>query len=114
MEPEDFLEPEIAITAGVVAAICSPRVRQFLRKGLVYGAAGVLVASDAITSFAKNVGEGAKHASASMMQSTQEGMREARAKASGTEAQAEAEKQEPAQEKEQVAAQGEGQMHESY
>ena len=110
MEPEDFLEPEIAVTAGVVAAICSPRVRQFLRKGLVYGTAGVLIAGDAITSFAKNVGEGAKHTGTSMMQATQEGMQEARAKATSTEAQSEAEKQEPAQEKEQVAAQGEGQV----
>lgn len=110
MEPEDFLEPEIAITAGVVAAICSPRVRQILRKGLVYGTAGVLIASDAVTSFAKNVGEGAKHASTSMMQATQDGMQEARAKAASTESQTEAEKQEPTQEKEQVVAQGEGQM----
>jgi hypothetical protein len=109
MEPEDFLEPEIAVTAGVVAAICSPRVRQFLRRGLVYGTAGVLIAGDAITSFAKNVGEGAKHAGTSMMQATQEGMQEARAKVANTEGQTESEKREPAYEKEQVAAQGEGQ-----
>jgi hypothetical protein len=41
-------------------------------------------------------------------------MQEARAKASGAESQTEAEKQESAQGKEQVAAQGEGQMNESY
>ncbi len=108
MEPEDFLEPEIAVTAGVVAAICSPRVRQFLRKGLVYGTAGVLIAGDAITSFAKNVGEGARQAGTSMMQSTQGGMDEARTKAANAEASTDTEMQEGAQEKEHVGAQGEG------
>ena len=78
MEPEDFLEPEVAVTAAVVAAVCSPRLRRFLRRGLVYGTAGALIAGDAITSFAKNIGEGAKQAGASVSQATQEGVRQAR------------------------------------
>ncbi len=78
MEPGDFLEPEVAVTAAVVAAICSPRLRRFVRRGLVYGTAGALIAGDAITSFAKNVGEGAKQAGTSMAQATQEGVRQAR------------------------------------
>jgi hypothetical protein len=78
MEPGDFLEPEVAVTAAVVAAVCSPRLRRFLRRGLVYGTAGALMAGDAITSFAKNVSEGAKQAGTSMAQATQEGVRQAR------------------------------------
>jgi hypothetical protein len=73
MEPENFLEPEIAVTAAVVAAICSPSLRRFLRRGLVYGTAGALMAGDAITSFTKNVGDGVKQAGSSMTQATQDG-----------------------------------------
>jgi hypothetical protein len=58
MELEDYLEPEIAVTAAVTAAIFSPRGRQFLRRGAVYGIAGALMAGDAIASFARNVGQG--------------------------------------------------------
>ncbi len=86
MEPEDFLEPEVAVTAAVVAAICSPRLRRAVRRGLVYGTAGILIAGDAITSFAKNVSEEAKQAGASMAQATQEGVRQAREAASTAQA----------------------------
>ncbi|GCE16301.1 hypothetical protein [Dictyobacter kobayashii] len=55
MEPEDYLEPEIAVTAVVAAALFSPRARKFIRQGLVYGTAGALIAGDAITSFAHSV-----------------------------------------------------------
>lgn len=55
MDPEDYLEPEIAVTAAVTAALFSPRVRKFIRRGLVYGTAGVLMAGDTITSFARSV-----------------------------------------------------------
>ncbi|GHO85808.1 hypothetical protein [Dictyobacter formicarum] len=55
MEPEDFVEPEVAVTAAVIAALFSPRVRKVIRQGLVYGTAGVLMAGDTITSFARSV-----------------------------------------------------------
>ena len=58
MELEDYLEPEIAVTAAVTAAVFSQRGRQFLRRGAVYGIAGVLMAGDAITSFARSIGQG--------------------------------------------------------
>jgi hypothetical protein len=77
MEPGDFFEPEVAVTAAVVAAICSPRVRKFVRRGLVYGTAGALIAGDAVTSFAKNVGKGARQAGVSMAQAAQEGVQQA-------------------------------------
>ena len=40
MELEDYLEPEIAVTAAVTAALVSPRGRHILRRGAVYGIAG--------------------------------------------------------------------------
>jgi hypothetical protein len=65
MKPEDFLEPEVAIAAAVTAAIFSPRARRVLRRGAVYGMAGVLIAGDAIASFARRVGQGVRQAGAS-------------------------------------------------
>jgi hypothetical protein len=62
MELEDYLQPEIAVTAAVTAAVFSPRVRKLLRQGAVYGTAGVLIAGDAITSFARSVGRGFQQA----------------------------------------------------
>lgn len=62
MEPGDFVEPEIAVTAAVTAALFSPRARKVIRKGLVYGMAGILTVGDTITSFAKNVGKGMQQA----------------------------------------------------
>ncbi len=62
MALDDFVESEVAIAAAVAAAVFSPRVRGVLRKGAVYGVAGVLVAGDAIGSFARGVGRGAQNA----------------------------------------------------
>jgi hypothetical protein len=58
MDPEDFISPEVGITAAVVATIASPPVRKVVRRGAVLGVAGVLMAGDAITSFARGVGQG--------------------------------------------------------
>jgi len=62
MALDDFVESEVAIAAAVAAAVFSPRVRGVLRKGAVYGVAGVLVAGGAIGSFARGVGRGAQNA----------------------------------------------------
>ncbi|GHO85806.1 hypothetical protein [Dictyobacter formicarum] len=60
MEPADFVEPEIAVTAAITAAICSPRARKVMRKGLVYGMAGILTAGDVVTTFARSVRQGVR------------------------------------------------------
>ncbi len=65
MDLEDFLEPEIAVVAAVTATVFSPRVRNFLRRGVVYGVTGALIAGDAVTSFARNIGHGFQQAAAS-------------------------------------------------
>ena len=73
MELEDYLEPEIAVTAAVTAAVFSPRGRQFLRRSAVYGIAGVLVAGDAIASFARSIGQGFRQMAAAEEPSPPEG-----------------------------------------
>jgi hypothetical protein len=72
MDFEDFVEPEIAVTAAVAAAIFSPRARKAIRKGVVYGMAGVLAAGDMVTSFARSVGQGVQQAGGSAAQTFQE------------------------------------------
>lgn len=61
MDPEDFVSPEVGITAAVVAAVASSRVRKVARRGAVLGVAGALMAGDAITSFARGFGQGISH-----------------------------------------------------
>src|SRR5438045_3189607 len=71
MDPEDFLAPEVGITAVVVAAIFSPRARKVIRQGAVYGMAGLLVAGDAMASLAHSFGQGVQQAGASMSNAAQ-------------------------------------------
>lgn len=62
MEFEDFLQPEVGVTAAVVAAVASPQVRRIARRGAVLGLAGALMAGDIVTSFARGLTHGAQHA----------------------------------------------------
>jgi hypothetical protein len=71
MALEDYLEPEVVVTAAVTAAIFSPTARRWIRRGLVYGTAGVLIAGDAVTSLARNVGQGVQQAGAAAANATQ-------------------------------------------
>jgi hypothetical protein len=61
---EDYLEPEVGVAVAVTAALTSPKVRGLLRRGAVYGLAGVLTAGDAISSLARGVKRGAQKATA--------------------------------------------------
>ncbi len=81
MALEDYLEPEIAVTAAVTAAIFSPQARKLIRKGVVYGLAGILIAGDAISSFARSVGQGVQEAGASAASAAQSAASEARTEA---------------------------------
>ncbi len=76
---EDYLEPEIAVTAAVTAAVFSPQARKAIRRGAVYGLAGILVAGDAITSFSRNVKQGIQEASNAAVEATRRTMEEAKA-----------------------------------
>ena len=62
MAVEDFLESEVAVAVAVTAAVLSPRVRGVLRRGLVYGVAGVLKAGDALASAVQSAAAAAQAA----------------------------------------------------
>ncbi len=79
MDPEDFLAPEVGITAAVVAAIFSPRARKVIRQGAVYGMAGLLVAGDTVTSLARSFGQGVRQAGSSMANAAQNTANQAKA-----------------------------------
>ncbi|HET9014476.1 MAG TPA: hypothetical protein VFN57_02695 [Thermomicrobiaceae bacterium] len=53
----------IAIAVAATAAIMSPRVRHTVRRGLVFGLAGIMMAGDAVASFAHGVSRGAQQIS---------------------------------------------------
>lgn len=78
MALEDFMEPEVAVTAAVTAAVFSPPVRRVIRRGLVYGMAGILIAGDAIASLARGVNQGVQEAGASAASAAQNTMDQAR------------------------------------
>ena len=51
---------EVLVGAAVGAAVASAPVRKQLRKGMVYGLAGLLVAYDKVTALSQGVVKGAK------------------------------------------------------
>jgi len=59
MALEDFVDSEVGIAIAATAVALSPQVRGVVRKGLVYGLAGALMAGDALGSLARGVGRGA-------------------------------------------------------
>lgn len=68
MDLEDFFSPEVGVTAAVVAALASPRVRNILRRGAVAGLAGLLIAGDAIKQTAEGVGQTVQNAAVQAQQ----------------------------------------------
>jgi len=84
MALEDYLESEVVVAVAATAAVLSPRVRGVLRRGAVYGLAGVLRAGDAISSAAPTVSQGAQQAAASAASTVQDVAGQARAAAEGT------------------------------
>jgi hypothetical protein len=59
MALDDFIEPEVGVAVGLTATVAavalSPTLRGWLRKGAVYGLAGLLIAKDRVTDLAHNV-----------------------------------------------------------
>jgi len=80
---EDYLESEVVVAVAATAAVLSPRVRGVLRRGAVYGLAGVLRAGDAISSAAPAVSQGAQQAAASAASTVQDVAGQAKATAEG-------------------------------
>jgi hypothetical protein len=80
---EDYLESEVVVAVAATAAVLSPRVRGVLRRGAVYGLAGVLRAGDAISSAAPALSQGAQQAAASAASTVQDVAGQAQAAAEG-------------------------------
>ena len=59
MALDDYLDSEVAVAVAATAAAFSPRFRRVLRRGAVYGVAGVLKATDVATAAARGVARGA-------------------------------------------------------
>jgi hypothetical protein len=64
MAVEDYLEAEVGVAVAATAALFSPRVRKFLRRGAVLVVAGTLMAGDAVVGFARGVARGTQKAAA--------------------------------------------------
>jgi hypothetical protein len=56
MAVDDFLTSEVAIAAGATAALLSAEVRRAVRKGAVYGTAGVLYAGETVVGAVSGTG----------------------------------------------------------
>lgn len=63
MADQRFMGSSVAV--AVTAALFSPRVREALHRGAVYGLAGAFVAGDALSSFTRGIGRGLQEANAS-------------------------------------------------
>ena len=55
-----FFESEVGVAVAATAALASPRVRAVMRRGAVYGLAGVLKAGDMAASAARGVAAGVR------------------------------------------------------
>ena len=58
MPLESFAEPEVAVAAAVVAVAASPSLRQVVRRSVVYGLAGALIAYDRSSAAAQGIVRG--------------------------------------------------------
>jgi hypothetical protein len=83
MSLDDLLEPEVLIAVGVTAAIMSPPVRKVMRKGAVYGLAGMLMLGDKVRGMARGVSQGAQNLAASARNAAAEGAGTAERQAAG-------------------------------
>jgi hypothetical protein len=66
MALDDFLDSECAVAVAATAVALSPRARRVVRRGAVYGVAGVLKATDFTTAAARGVARGASSATGTM------------------------------------------------
>jgi hypothetical protein len=58
MALDDYFDSEVAVAVAATAAALSPGFRRVLRRGAVYGVAGVLKATDVATAAARGVARG--------------------------------------------------------
>jgi nucleoside phosphorylase len=63
MALDDYMESEVGVAVGATAALLSPRVRHWVRQGVVYSVAGGLTAGNAVVSGVRGVGRVGRNAS---------------------------------------------------
>lgn len=73
MAADDFLETEVGVAVAATAVLLSPQVRTWLRKGAVYGVAGVMMAGDALIAGARGLSRGATEMAAAATAPSSEG-----------------------------------------
>jgi hypothetical protein len=76
---EDYLEPEVVVTAAVTTAVFSPKVRRLLRRGLVYGVAGVLTVGDGLMALSPGIGQSMRETMAAARHAARRSMAQAKA-----------------------------------
>lgn len=81
MALEDFADSEVGIAVAVTALALSPKARNVLRRGLVYGLAGAMKAGDAVSNAARGVATQAQNTAASGVAAAQETAAEAKTSA---------------------------------
>ena len=55
MALDDYMDSEVAVAIAATTLVLSPRVRGAVRRGLVYGVAGVMRAADAAAAGAREI-----------------------------------------------------------
>ncbi|HEX6507996.1 MAG TPA: hypothetical protein VF221_10215 [Chloroflexota bacterium] len=83
MALEDFVDPEVGVAVAVTALAASPQARNLVRRGLVYGLAGLLRAGETVTIATRGVAGAAQQTAASASSAVQEAGTEARAASRG-------------------------------
>jgi hypothetical protein len=58
LNPESYVEPEVGVAVVVTAAAASPSLRKVVRRSLVYGLAGALIAYDKVAAAAQGLVRG--------------------------------------------------------
>lgn len=60
MDVEDYIDPKVGVAVAATAVVFSPRAREVLHRGAVYGLAGVLAVGDAVAALGRGVTTGAR------------------------------------------------------
>ena len=85
MALQDFLDSEVAVAVAATAALTSPPVRGVLRRGAVYGLAGLMTVGEMTSSFARGAVRGAQQTASAANGKVQEATQQRAAAARGEE-----------------------------
>lgn len=60
MDVEDYIDPKVGVAVAATAVVFSPRAREVLHRGAVYGLAGAFAVGDAVAALGRGVTTGAR------------------------------------------------------